>query len=202
MLTWRWKHNTISKPYCLVAAMSSCLFNRNRLCYCFLVLLLSCSLEVCALVPERSKGRWNAFPVVKTANKDTCRLYLQASPLIGGPSWLPLHVQVVIESDSDRYKWDFVPLDPTEPSTLGRLLFLQAVPGEIRSLSTKQISGDEQEQVLNKPESMIPKTESLLLRAQEFCDSYQDRNLHLLYNNCWTFAFQLCSHLGTEEPST
>ena len=175
-------------------------FNLNRLHY---FLLLFSLLRASALQPERSTGRrrrWNTFPV-KTASDDTCELYLRAAPLIGGPSWLPLHVQVVIESEDNRYKWDFVPLNATDPSTLGRLLSLQAVPGEIRCFYAKGTCEDEKQESLDRHElvSTIPKEEPLLLRAQEFCDSYEDRNLHLVQNNCCTFAFQLYNYLRTKQ---
>lgn len=71
------------------------------------------------------------------------RLYLENSPLIGGPSWLPLHIKVILRDYDDddehddraslfEHRWDFVPVNATEFTTLQRLLTLQAVPAEIR----------------------------------------------------------------------
>lgn len=98
-------------------------------------------------------------------------------PLIGGPSWLKLHVQVNLvdsydsnDSNNDnnntqiRHKFDFVPLDAADPKTLLRLLTLQSVPGQIRTF-----------QSTHSP-------------SLQFCQQYNTQ-LHLMYNNCWTFAW-------------
>ncbi|GAX24743.1 hypothetical protein FisN_4Hh301 [Fistulifera solaris] len=111
------------------------------------------------------------------------RLVLQ--PLIGGPSWLKVHVQVhLVELDDNgdnriknpiRHKFDFVPLNPSDPRTLARLLTLQSVPGEIRTFqSTHQPS----------------------LR---FCQQYNNNELHLIFNNCWIFAAKLYWYLLQQQ---
>ena len=109
-------------------------------------------------------------------------LGLQVEPLIGGPSWLKLHVQVILEFEGTRrYKFDFVPLNPTEPETLQKLVQLQAVPAEWRFLaSDKSPQGALEDQFIQK--------------AKLFCEKY-DSQLHLISNNCWIFAFQLYRHL-------
>jgi hypothetical protein len=153
-------------------------------------------------------------------------VFLQTSPLIGGPSWLPLHVKVVLETSNNViHTWDFLPQDATELSTLKRLLFLQPVPAEIR-YQTKPLSSVNPSQqealdlgsfdvVLRGDGNMPVETdlafsaseERVILRAQNFCKSYHRREeLHLVENNCWTFALQLYEHLtsendhGKEEP--
>ena len=107
-------------------------------------------------------------------------LQLKLAPLIGGPSWLPLHVKVVVDSDNS---WDFVPLNATSPDTLKSLLLLQSVPGEIRHFQTSA-SPDE-----NADSSLGAQ------RAKDFVDSYTNRDLHLIQNNCWTFALLLYWHV-------
>lgn len=115
------------------------------------------------------------------------RLFFRFSPLIGGPSFLPLHVEVIVvlgvgnfgnddhhpyDSASKKrndavyfamngddlsssvaeflstttdaqgrrrtirieemHRFDYIPMNPTDPTTLVRLLTLQGVPGQIR----------------------------------------------------------------------
>lgn len=106
-------------------------------------------------------------------------LQLKMAPLIGGPSWLPLHVKVIVEQN---HTWDFVPLNATSPQTLQSLLSLRSVPGVIRHRCS---SGG------HDVTSLSPS----IRRAQEFVDAYKNRDLHLINNNCWTFALMLYWHL-------
>jgi hypothetical protein len=108
----------------------------------------------------------------------TQALQLRLAPLIGGPSWLPLHVKVIVDSDNS---WDFVPLNATSPDTLKSLLMLQPVPGEIRHFQK------------SSPTSLRAQ------RAQDFVDSYTNRDLHLIQNNCWTFALMLYWHVHQSD---
>jgi hypothetical protein len=114
-------------------------------------------------------------------------LQLKMAPLIGGPSWLPVHVKVVVE---DYHTWDFVPLNATSPETLQALICLQSVPGVIRYRQRGNAA------------AVSPR----IRRAQEFVESYTNRDLNLIQNNCWTFALMLYWHLlqedgGNEMPS-
>lgn len=123
---------------------------------------------------------------------DSCLLFLQTAPLIGGPSWLPLHVKVVLETDTkSRHKWDFVPLNATSSSTLQRLVTLQGVPAEIRYSMTQYEKKDTQD-----PSHQLLEAHELIERAQSFCDTYPERDLHIVQNNCWTFALRLAQHLN------
>jgi hypothetical protein len=146
-------------------------------------------------------------------------VYFESSPLIGGPAWLPLHVKVVLDEGEFVHKWDFVPLDATNATTLISLLSLQSVPAEVRYQrrlplrlkqsnaaftgydialrSTLDESGAESGNE-NDLERRRKITERMLAKAELFCASYE-RDLHLLQNNCWTFALQLCYHLGKVE---
>ena len=115
---------------------------------------------------------------------------LRLAPLIGGPKFLPIHIQVKVEQD---HVFDFVPLNATEPETLQKLLQFQPVPGQIRyfdkrgrrsSRSVGDGGGDDDDDV---DEKIIDKVRRI---QQDFCEPY-DTDLHLISNNCWTFAFQL-----------
>lgn len=82
----------------------------------------------------------------------------------------------------EDHTWDFVPLNATSPSTLKALLSLQSVPGEIRHRSVNDAV-------------VSPRAQ----RAIEFVDSYKNRDLHLIQNNCWTFALMLYWHVLQSE---
>lgn len=122
--------------------------------------------------------------IVPTAS--SLQLGLKAAPLIGGPSWLPLHVKIVVEGD---HTWDFVPLNATSPNTLKQLVSLKSVPGEIRYRQGKR-GVDEQKDMYATP---------MVHRAQKFVDSYSNRDLNLISNNCWTFALMMYWHLRSTE---
>jgi hypothetical protein len=59
-------------------------------------------------------------------------LYLRFSPLIGGPRFAPVHVEVMLADESTLHRFDFVPADATDPTTLAMLLTLRSVPGILR----------------------------------------------------------------------
>lgn len=118
-------------------------------------------------------------------------LQLQVKPLIGGPSWLPLHVSCVVE---DNHKWDFIPLNATSSRTLQSLLSLQSVPGEIRYHTTTTTTTNNHNNNNNK--SLLPHNDKKVHQAaHQFVQNYNNRNLHLITNNCWTFALMLYWHL-------
>lgn len=91
-------------------------------------------------------------------------VFLRFSPLIGGPTFLPLHVEVIIAVEDTTtvqtkmdtiyirrdksfsaipifkdsvalHRFDFLPENPTDPLTLARLFTLQSVPGMVRNRS-------------------------------------------------------------------
>ena len=110
---------------------------------------------------------------------DECEIRLQPSPLIGGPSWLPVHVKLILRSKErcDDYVCDFVPLNATDSQVLSRLTRFQSVPGLIRTKSMDQRS-----------------INLVVQEAQNYCESYP-RELNLVTNNCWTFVIRLTMHL-------
>lgn len=75
------------------------------------------------------------------ASCNNLNVFLRLSPLIGGPRFLPLHLEVMLSdngpSSSDDaagllHRFDFVPANPTDPKTLAQLLTLRSVPGLAR----------------------------------------------------------------------
>jgi hypothetical protein len=144
------------------------------------------------------------------------RIAFQWSPLIGGPSWLPLHVKLSIEAgDGTWHQLDFVPTDATNPEVTGRLIALQCVPGDVRyAYSGCSLMGQPLEYriVLQSEDAVRPwrqqqqkslvsafSTTHVVDRAVRFAASYPDRNLHLLTNNCWTFALRLYLYLASSD---
>ncbi len=83
------------------------------------------------------------------ARDNSVQIYLRFSPLIGGPSFLPLHVEVILAPHAKKnhvisennyggkaapqfHKFDFLPTNPTDPMTLLRLMTLRPVSGKVR----------------------------------------------------------------------
>ena len=116
---------------------------------------------------------WLLFPLLARCTNGM-HVQLKLSPLIGGPSFIPIHVKVIVAED---HIFDFVPLNAANPHTTFDLLRLKPVPGEIRSTGRKQ--------------NQSP----LVDRAEKFVIEYENTNLHLLNNNCWTFALLLLCEL-------
>jgi hypothetical protein len=148
---------------------------------------------------------------------------LQPSPLFGGPKWLQVHVKVVLyildttaassssigdHDDETQHLWDFVPKNATRPETLAELLSLRAVPGQVRYqcrprrppgriIGSAETIDESNNNVVGGQETATAADE-LVARANEFCATYST-DLHLLRNNCWTFAFSLCNHLNNYD---
>jgi hypothetical protein len=140
------------------------------------------------------------------------RVGFYMAPLIGGPSWLPLHVKLFIEAeDGTRHLLDFVPKDATNPAVTGRLMSFQCVPGDVRYAcqnsggtlerqdTTRVVlhpSNDGTERALRRLQRGGPRPNaSIVERAVQYSTTYPDRDLHLLTNNCWSFAVRLYLHL-------
>jgi hypothetical protein len=111
------------------------------------------------------------------------RIQIQPSPLIGGPKWFPVNCKVVID---DIHYFDFVPNNATDPQTLQRPLTLQPVPAVARFTVNKKNNTS------SAPSSSqeTARNESTITRAIKFCEAY-NKDLHLIYNNCLTFAFEI-----------
>ena len=101
-------------------------------------------------------------------------LSLETQPLIGGPSWLPIHVQVRLQTDSGLHKLDLIPQNATNPEILMNLVLLQSVPAERRHLGTAE------PRCLNV--SSVGRDE-----------------IHLLRYNCWSYAFQVYQYIQEQQ---
>lgn len=120
------------------------------------------------------------------------RVRIQPSPLIGGPKWLPVHCKVVLDNS---HVFDFVPRNAASTETIQKLISLRSVPAIARTSRKNQ--GRETEEIgqsrNNDSDSDDPKN-LYIDRAIQFCEDY-DRDLHLVNNNCWSFAFDLIQHI-------
>ena len=128
------------------------------------------------------------LPVIRaltfTFSKD---ISLKLAPLVGGPKWLPVHVKVILY---DAHGFDFVPLNPTSVDTLQKLLTFQAVPAEARIILPSKSS--------DSTTTSTSEEATYVLRAREFCTQY-DKDLHLIKNNCWSFAFDIINYIMAER---
>ena len=90
-------------------------------------------------------------------------------PLIGGPRFLPIHVYVTLQQETEFSYLDFLPLDPTNPNTLQRLLLGQDGPGEVRDKRTPGYIDEN---------GLI-----------EYMTSGFQKDINLYTNNCYHFAY-------------
>eukprot|EP00953_Heterococcus_sp_UTEX-ZZ885_P038171 19597-Heterococcus_DN1.PRE.3 len=109
------------------------------------------------------------------------KLFLARYPLVGGPSFLKLHIAIVHESPAAMTQFDFLPVNPTAAATAFRLLTLQNSPGELRERQLKY-----------RPKNLkyISDTRASVEDLRVFTAEY-DAQLHLLNNSCSTFADRL-----------
>lgn len=114
------------------------------------------------------------------------RVKIETAPLIEGPTWLPVHCKVIVD---DSHVFDFVPLNAASKQTLQKLVTLQAVP------ATARIMKKNGEREIDSNED---NDEPYVERAIRFCEQY-NQDLHLLSNNCWSFAFDLLQTLSSSE---
>ncbi|CAM9847650.1 unnamed protein product [Chrysoparadoxa australica] len=108
-------------------------------------------------------------------------------PLIGWPSFIRLHVAVIVEGGIDTRRpsgqaglvqFDFVPKDPTFLSTAVKLLLGRAVPGELREMQLDSL-----------PSLAIAACDcsASIDEMRDYVNSFDD-DLHLYTNNCYNFA--------------
>ncbi len=131
-----------------------------------------------------------------------CTLFL--SPLVGAPSFLMLHSQLLLElNQANTYKeqsdtspsilLDFIPQDAGEPSTLEELIKFQAVPGLYRY---REIKCDESDDLLRtrlKVMTLPVKNDCALPDVLEFCRARcaGRPDLSLSKNNCHSFTLDV-----------
>lgn len=159
------------------------------LTWCFILV------RIFLLEEEKGMSCWSPISVTPT-------IQLRPASLIGGPSWLPLHCQVIVDT---THVFDFVPLNATSPATLQKLLTLQPVPATARIRQRQQLQSIDCNSPKPTPSNNNNKisddpsqTVVAVTRAVDFCQDY-DKDLHLLQNNCWTFAYDLISYVLREE---
>lgn len=94
-------------------------------------------IQAMVIVPEKKLLR-TAFVDKNPFAGSQRLLFLEKSPLIGGPPWFLAHIKVVLHdvASSVEHRWDFLPRNATELATLQRLLTLQRVPAETRYQSS------------------------------------------------------------------
>ena len=94
-------------------------------------------IQAMVIVPEKKLLR-TAFVDKNPLAGSQRLLFLEKSPLIGGPPWFLAHIKVVLHdvASSVEHRWDFLPRNATDLATLQRLLTLQRVPAETRYQSS------------------------------------------------------------------
>ena len=174
-----------------------------------------------------------------TCSEGSVQVFLRFSPLIGGPP-IPLHVEVILAEDGadteskgtidirktnnlestalssypKLHRLDFLPQNPTDPSTVVRLASLQSVPGRLRHRYYAQnitASSDRNQDgrgiTVLLPVGSIPYEKdneedrsAIISTALEFTkertDNIYDDLRILLGKNCLSFAIDLLSELN------
>ena len=126
------------------------------------------------------------------------RVTLMSSPLIGGPAWLPLHCKMIVD---DSHVFDFIPLKATSVKTIKNLVTLQEVPATVRIVQTNDNNRSDGNFVDQKDVKISDDGEKQYVeRAIQFCEDYE-RDLHLIRNNCWSFAFDLFQNISSPEET-
>jgi len=126
------------------------------------------------------------------------RVAIQSSPLIGGPAWLPVHCKVIVD---DSYVFDFIPLNAASTETLKKLITLQKVPATVRIIEKNdksEVNGSFNNRSGEGDDDKLAKL--YVERAVQFSQEY-DQDLHLISNNCWSFAFDLLRNISYPETT-
>jgi hypothetical protein len=177
--------------------------------------------------------------------KDNVKVFLRFSPLIGGPP-IPLHVEVILAEDDENkckdvskgtiyirktndlssmaflntypqlHRLDFLPENPTDPSTVVRLVSLQSVPGKLRhryytqNITSSDASQDGRGITVLLPVGSIPcinkdnfTSNDIISTALKFTNERRDHvydDLRIfLGKNCLSFALDLLIELNNEH---
>lgn len=162
-----------------------------------------------------------------TTSSPSLDVFVRFSPLVGGPRFLPLHVEVVLQENHDggiaisaddsnddpgaaavRHRFDFLPSDPTSLDTTVRMATLRPVSGlvryrlvDARSTENGNNYGDVvTNDKLDRSMVRIGSSESTVVSALHFCEEYRSTKsqLKLLTNNCFTFAVDLLRSLNVD----
>ena len=106
----------------------------------------------------------------RTAPENT-PVYAALRPLVGGPAFLPIHVQIAHENTL----YDFLPANPTAAATTASLLSGQSVEGNIRCRPVRSLGRDSRWRRIG----YTARTSNDLLAFAE----QQERSLSLTSNN-------------------
>lgn len=149
--------------------------------------------------------------------------YFQVSaafcPLVGGPDFLPVHVSIILKQNDPKcknedrkaipipaqevmrknqevhHRFDFLPMNARDPDTLKKLVMLQPVQGQVRYTEYCNSTDDRPylEVSLGATNDTLSLEDILM-----FCGDYQRSKgeLHLITNNCFSFALELCRLLS------
>ena len=116
-------------------------------------------------------------------------VYATLRPLVGGPTWLPLHVQLACNGTI----YDFLPESPTDALTTQTLLTGGACDGVIR-IRRKSLDGE------RAAWRLLGYTTRESKELRSFAER-QDSSLSLLSNNCFTFASMLAQYALVDEST-
>ena len=155
----------------------------------FIVLIVFATVFVC---------HCNSFSIKDTSSSSLLvpKVHLCISPLIGGPRFLPLHFQLVVtEEEYDEVNnyytvLDFIPQNATEPSTLLSLVTGKSVPGELRCFQkSNKIPIQSNNRLILQTWKVPNLSSSMIDSVPTWYQEQYTSNLHLLQNNCASFAF-------------
>lgn len=123
------------------------------------------------------------FPSLAAPPRDTRPVHLRTQPLVGGPSFLKLHVQVAV----GETVYDFLPKDPTAMSTTVALFTGNSVAGTVRSRALSTPASPPRWRLLGATKMQQPAVDQFV--------EQQTTELNLLSNSCWSFASRLVRHV-------
>lgn len=132
--------------------------------------------------------------VASTAGKPRFRVSFKFSPLIGGPAFLPIHVSAVVQTTQtagSSLELDFVPVIESQQqlaASTAKLLQGGEVQGIVRArLALATTDRDDA---------------TLIALGQRITEENSNKTkLHLLYNNCYHFAFRSWRTITSEDFS-
>eukprot|EP00808_Paulinella_micropora_P011676 g4172.t1 len=134
--------------------------------------------------------RWvgNRIAPGNANDSDVPRLYIRFSPLIGGPSFLPLHSTIYVDDgEGGLVGWDFLPENATDPATLRRIISLRSTEGLVRERRLRGVSRSGLMRIGTVAPSLLNSSISTL-RKKAF---HQETKLHLLTNQCWKHSITM-----------
>ena len=115
------------------------------------------------------------MPPAPHLSPESRAIHVSFRPLIGGPAFLPIHVEML----HDGRVYDFLPQTPQDPTTAITLLSGGEVDGIVRCRPVRRMRG-----------RLIGHTKRSPEELQQFVAQHPLR-LSLVSNSCWTFVAAL-----------